>query len=264
MEKRGKIVGIIKNTEIFEGRGKAYVQGRPGYAPQALEALEALAPASRFPVAVDMGAGTGILSRELLRLGHEVLAVEPNDSMRQRARQALQGETRCRLIAATAEDSGLPRGCADLIAAASAFHWFGLEAFRAECLRLLRPGGWVFLLCNARREDEAISREQDELCRRLLPAYESLDHGYRYTLQAAERFFAPGYRCLRFPFDLDYTPERFVQRSLSSSYALRPGEEGYQAFVEGLESLAARHAREGVLRVGNDSVLWAGQPAPNA
>lgn len=78
-------MGINKNTEIFEGRGKAYVQGRPGYAPQALEALEALAPASSFPVAVDMGAGTGILSRELLRLGHEVLAVEPNDSMRQRA-----------------------------------------------------------------------------------------------------------------------------------------------------------------------------------
>lgn len=121
----------------------------------------------------------------------------------------------------------------------------------------------MFLLCNARREDEATSREQDELAAACCPPMRVWTTGYRYTLRAAERFFAPGYRCLRFAFDLDYTPERFVQRSLSSSYALRPGEEGYEAFVEGLESLAARHAREGVLRVGNDSVLWAGQPAPN-
>lgn len=107
-------------TDRFSELVEDYVRYRPDY-PQAL--LDRMDPACRV---VELGAGTGILSAQLLGRGHQVTAVEPN------------GPT------------GLPDGCADRIIAAQAFHWFDPEACRIECQRLLVDGGEVFLAWNNR------------------------------------------------------------------------------------------------------------------
>jgi hypothetical protein len=69
-------------TERFSDRAEAYEKYRPGYPDDMLRFLEALvAP----PAAVaDIGSGTGILTRELLKSGYDAWAVEPNEAMREK------------------------------------------------------------------------------------------------------------------------------------------------------------------------------------
>jgi SAM-dependent methyltransferase len=55
-----------------------------------------------------------------------------------------------RSVEGTAESMPLAPGSIDLVTAAQAFHWFDVEAARAECLRVLTPRGIVALAWNDR------------------------------------------------------------------------------------------------------------------
>ena len=87
-----------------------YDRYRPGYPPEAV----AWALGERPLRVADLGAGTGILSRLLHRLGHEVTAVEPDDRMRARLAEASPGVA---AVAGTAEEVPLPDGSVDAVVA---------------------------------------------------------------------------------------------------------------------------------------------------
>lgn len=127
------------------GEAADYDAVRPGYPDAALADIRCLAPES--PQIVELGAGTGILTRQLLAAGAHVVAVEPSPEMlnlllRTSPHTTLEG--RC----ATAEDTGLDSGCADIVVAATAWHWFDPESVQAEILRILRPHGVLAVLSN--------------------------------------------------------------------------------------------------------------------
>jgi SAM-dependent methyltransferase len=67
---------------------------------------------------VDLGAGTGILTRQLVGLGHEVVAVEPDPGMRARIAAAAE------VLDGTAEAIPLPDASVDAVVAGQAYHWF--------------------------------------------------------------------------------------------------------------------------------------------
>jgi SAM-dependent methyltransferase len=67
-------------TERFSDRAETYAKYRPGYPDDTLRFLEALVAPSA--AVADIGSGTGILTRELLKSGYDVWAVEPNEAMR--------------------------------------------------------------------------------------------------------------------------------------------------------------------------------------
>lgn len=118
-----------------------YDRGRPGYPPEALRWLLGEAPLD----VVDLGAGTGKLSAALLEAGHRVIAVEPSPEMRAvLARRAPAAQ----VVAASAEDTGLPQDSADAVVAGSAFHWFDRSRALPEIARVLRPAGTLGLLGN--------------------------------------------------------------------------------------------------------------------
>lgn len=160
-------------AEAFTQAGADYDRLRPGYPDEALAAILAALPdeaptvpgspaesarpaaedrsagASVAPAAagrrtaVDLGAGTGKLSAALAARGLAVTAVDPAASMLDALRAP--GVER---VVGTAEATGLPDACADLVTAAQAWHWFEADAASAEVLRLLRPGGVLALLWN--------------------------------------------------------------------------------------------------------------------
>lgn len=149
--------------EIFSAKVADYVASRPDYPAVLFETLRRTCGLTDGSVVVDVGAGTGLLTRGLLDAGYAVTAVEPNAAMRAAADRQLGQHPRYRSIAGTAEALELAPASAALITAAQAFHWFDIERARSEFLRVLGPTGQVALIWNDRRHGDALHAALDEL-----------------------------------------------------------------------------------------------------
>jgi len=128
----------------FGSVADAYARGRPGYPA---DAVAWLVGGARD--VVDLGAGTGLLTRSLRGPGRRVTAVEPLPGMLDRLRADLPDVT---AVAGSAEAIPLPDESVDLVVAGQAFHWFDPARAVPEMARVLRPGGAVGLVWNQRDE----------------------------------------------------------------------------------------------------------------
>lgn len=129
----------------FGAAADLYERARPEY-PDA--AVDWLLPGGARTV-LDLGAGTGKLTRALAARGLEVVAVEPIDEMRANLAAALP---EVRALKGTAEEIPLPDASVDAITVAQAWHWVDPERATAEVARVLRPGGTLALIWNRRDE----------------------------------------------------------------------------------------------------------------
>jgi SAM-dependent methyltransferase len=130
-------------AERFASVADAYERGRPEYPPAVVEALIGeLGIAGGAPV-LDLAAGTGKLSRALLTAGLDVIAVEPQDSLRRDLGACIGAE---RVHEGYAESIPLPDASVDAVTVADAFHWFDHAAALAEVRRVLRSRGGLAVL----------------------------------------------------------------------------------------------------------------------
>lgn len=123
-----------------------YDQVRPSYPAAAIDWM--LGPAPRR--VVDLGAGTGIFTRQLVAAGHDVIAVEPDPGMRAKLALRVPGVA---TPAGSAESVPLPDAGVDAVVAAQAYHWFDPAVAHPEIARLLAPGG-VFAPVWNQRDNE--------------------------------------------------------------------------------------------------------------
>ncbi|NYI42270.1 class I SAM-dependent methyltransferase [Demequina lutea] len=122
-----------------------YEKGRPGYPPEAVAWILGQAPLR----VLDAGAGTGKLTAEVLRRGHEVIALDPDAAMLEALSRSVPGvETRV----GAAEATGLPASSVDAVVFGQAWHWVDVAEASAEMARILRPGGVLGLIWNIRDE----------------------------------------------------------------------------------------------------------------
>jgi ubiquinone/menaquinone biosynthesis C-methylase UbiE len=127
----------------------AYERGRPGYPAGAVQELVRVLRIGPGATVLDLAAGSGKLTRQLLPAGATLLAVEPSAAMRQRLAGVAAG---VRVLAGTAEAIPVAAGSVDAVTVGQAFHWFDGPRAVAELHRVLRPGGRVGLLWNVRDE----------------------------------------------------------------------------------------------------------------
>ncbi|HEX8731804.1 MAG TPA: methyltransferase domain-containing protein [Ktedonobacterales bacterium] len=129
----------------WSGQAERYDASRPAAPPALPPLLTQLAHTPRPALVVDLGSGTGLSTLPWADIASEVIGIEPNDDMRQAAERRLARErlaaTNVRFVAATAQATGLPDACADIVTASQAFHWMEPTATLAEIARILRPGG---------------------------------------------------------------------------------------------------------------------------
>src|SRR5262249_54140245 len=141
-----------------------YERARPLYAVDALEWLRARLPLRRV---VDVGAGTGKLSRQLAAVGADVVAVEPDPDMRAVFARVLPG---IELLAGSAEELPLADASVDVATAAQAFHWFDLERALPELHRVIRPGGGIAVVWNEWDDDDELMRSLNQIVKRRRPS----------------------------------------------------------------------------------------------
>ena len=140
----------------FAGVADAYERARPGYPLDAARWLTGDGPLD----VLDLGAGTGKLTRSLVSVGHRVTAVEPLEAMLAQLRQAVPG---AKAIVGSAESIPLPDASMDVVTCAQAFHWFDHDVAIPEIARVLRPDGRLALVWNARDEREPWVAELGDL-----------------------------------------------------------------------------------------------------
>jgi SAM-dependent methyltransferase len=129
--------------------GARYDGARPDYPETALDWIAdglGLGGSSRV---LDLGAGTGIMTRQLARRVGSVVAVEPSPGMREVLAGSLPG---VEALDGAAEAIPLPDASVDAVVVAQAFHWFDPGPALGEIHRVLVPGGGLALVWNERDE----------------------------------------------------------------------------------------------------------------
>lgn len=139
---------------------EVYERGRPDYAGSAVDFV--LAPVRDRPGlrALDLGAGTGKLTRLLTGRGVDTVAVEPAAGMREVLARLVPAAA---VLPGSAEAIPLPDGSVDVVVAGQAFHWFERDVALPEIVRVLRPGGVLGIFYNARDDRVAWVRALSEI-----------------------------------------------------------------------------------------------------
>ena len=179
---------------------------------------------------VDLGAGTGIFSRLAASLGHDVVAVEPDEGMRARLVAVSPGVA---VLAGSAEAIPLPDASVEVVTAAQAFHWFDNDAARAEIARVLCAGGVFAPVWNVR--DDAVPWVAE------LSRIAGLEDTHSSEL-AQDRDFGPAFAAPErrvFRHAVPQTAESLVSLVLSRSQWLVAGEDDRERVAGEVRALAA-------------------------
>ncbi|MGA8682140.1 MAG: methyltransferase domain-containing protein [Acidimicrobiales bacterium] len=162
-----------QEVEGFSKVAPQYERGRPDYPAEAADWIAAAAGLGPGRVVVDLAAGTGKLTRQLVRSGGRVIAVEPLPEMLSELISVLP---QVEVVIGTAEATGLPDAVADVVAVGQAFHWFSTPAALSEIARLLVPNGHLALVWNRRDPTQELQADLDRIMARFrhaTPSYES-------------------------------------------------------------------------------------------
>ncbi|MDQ1519414.1 MAG: hypothetical protein QOI55_487 [Actinomycetota bacterium] len=199
-----------------------YEAARPSYPPDVVGWLVehlGVRPTARV---CDLAAGTGKLTRLLAPATSGLFAIEPVGGMRATFRSVLPDVP---LAAGTAEALPVASGTLDAVTVAQAFHWFDFDAAVAELARVLRPGGRLALVWNARdRSVEWVDRVWSIMDRVEKRAPWRDHEQWRDTAQRAMPGFGPLHDA-QFHHVQVLTPEDVVRRVASVSHvAVLPGD----------------------------------------
>ncbi len=190
----------------FATGGGLYDAVRPGYPD---DAVDFLVPDGARD-AVDLGAGTGILTLQLASRGLGTTAVDPSaDMLTQLRRKSGAPAT----VQATAESTGLPDAAFDVATYAQAWHWVDVPRASAETARILRPGGRLGLIWN----QLDVTVPWVHRLSRIMHAGDV--HRPEFVPAIGPEFSGP--EPLRVHWEQPVTPEHLIELAKSRSYYLR-------------------------------------------
>jgi len=248
-------------TKRFSSRVKKYVRFRPRYPQEIIDCLEKNCGLTSASVVADIGSGTGISSEPFLQNGNRVYGVEPNDEMRAAAEDLLAAYDNFASHNGSAEATGLADESIEFVVAGQAFHWFNMEAARAEFARILRPNGMAVLVWNSRNTDaKSFMAAYEKLLGELANDYALVNEHKASDDETIARFYAP-HEFQKVAIDNDhlYDLETLRGRALSSSYSPLPEQPNYQPFLERLDAIFNKHQQNGQVCFGYTTRLYWGQ-----
>ena len=218
----------------FAAGADRYERARPGYSDEATEHVLAtlgIGPTTRV---LDIGAGTGKLTRVLVAAGASVVASEPSASMRATFAKVVPGTPQ---VAATAEHLPFSGSSFDAVTVAQAFHWFDAPQALAECARILRPGGGLALVWNERDESDPVVAELTRISKWDVHQPYPVGMDFGSVIDASGAFGPVDRTVFRFTQELDR--KSFVEQVESRSYIAVLPEDRRRAILDDVTALAA-------------------------
>jgi len=215
---------------------------RPGYPPELLEFLRARFVLGRGKTVIELGAGTGKLTRLLASTGARIVAIEPVAAMRDQIAKLLPEVP---LMGGVAESIPIAGRTADVVVAAQAFHWFSNRAALEEIHRVLRPAGHLVVMWNildqrpdwAARLAAIMDNPRGNAPSFKTTGWQRVFDGYDKFSPIEHRVFQHVHKC---------TPEMLQARVASISYvAVLPATER-EAILQEVRELLARPPLKGL------------------
>ena len=221
----------------FGTSSELYEKIRPEYPSAAIDLLVKELGIARGRVVVDVGAGTGKLTRALTATGATVIAVEPLAEMRERLAENVPLAVP---FDGTAERMALRDGSAHAVTVAQAFHWFDGGRALAEFHRVLGTGGHLGLIWNVRDRRAPWVAAFDALVDAVDPDRPDHQTGKWRAAFEGTTLFEP-LRSRDFPYAQTLTPNEIVDRALTvSSISVLPDAKR-ERVLDGFRTLAATH-----------------------
>jgi SAM-dependent methyltransferase len=253
-------MGKFNSTSRFSDRVENYIKYRPNYPQEVISFLTEKGILHKNSVVADMGSGTGISAELFLKNGNVVFGIEPNEGMRLAAERLLALYTNFRSVDASAEKTGLESASIDLVIAGQAFHWFDVEASKAEFRRILRPGGTVGLLWNDRKtEVEGFLKEYEALLQAYSTDYKEVNHKNMDAV-IFDAFFGKGrWQEQVFHNVQVFDFEGLKGRLLSSSYAPAKGHPKHEPMLKALKELFDKYQKNNSVMIDYDTRLFYGK-----
>src|SRR5215510_10279562 len=147
--------------QVFDEIAAEYDRRRPAYPDEILSQAWQAAGIGSGDHVLEVGCGSGQLTRGLAARGLHVTAVEPGTSLIALARQNLEGAGDMEFVNAQFEDALLPREQFRAVFSASAFHWVDPEVSWQKAADVLVPGGTLALIQYCGLEEPRSKRDQE-------------------------------------------------------------------------------------------------------
>jgi ubiquinone/menaquinone biosynthesis C-methylase UbiE len=178
---------------VFDEIAAEYDRYRPTYPDELIDRACQVAGIGSGDHVLEVGCGSGQLTRSLVARGLHVTALEPGKSLIALARQNLDGAGEVEFVNAQFEDASLPREQFQAVFSASAFHWVDPQVSWQKTADVLAPGGTLALVQYCGLEEPRSKKDQDVVLAAMRkvapdvaaswPAYRDLDA----TLAGTER-----------------------------------------------------------------------------
>lgn len=212
-------------------------KARPSYPREAIERIKTLvSPPSKV---LDLGAGTGIMTKLLVTEGYQVTAVDPVSAMRKKLSEALPSVP---CLEGTSWSIPVETNSQDAVMLAQCFHWFDDEQSLTEIHRVLKPGGVLLLIWNMESQERS---EWVARIRELYQAYDSAAPQYRknrwqnvFKLSSIHDLFQLPLQHQQFIFDTTDTKRNDIwTRVKSKSYIAVLDEQEQQKLFEKIDAV---------------------------
>lgn len=261
---------------VFDRIAPLYDRARPGYPPAAVADLRRICGISQHSQVLEIGCGTGQLTRDLAATGPRIRCVEAGPELAELARGNLSQFSNVDVVTSTFENYSSPPGSYDVVVSATAFHWIDPALSYAKAVRLLRTNGCLALLTNTHsaggnHTEESFADAVRELQSRIAPelgdwtfpnadeieinarrggdiaaVWARVDRKLWDTPSVSELFEAPTVKAYRWV--VDYHPDAYVAMLASqSSYALLE-QNCRQEILAGIENLIRERLGEVVTK----------------
>ena len=244
----------------FGRQAGSYAKVRPAYPAAVMETLTSLLPPTPDVHVCDLAAGTGILTRQLLDSGYRVTAVEPVGGMREELERQL-AKAGVDILDGTAEHLPLDDRSVDAVTVGQAFHWFDPQPALTDIARVLKPGGMLLMVWNARDENVDWMRQWGDLVADLGGGRPYQDHRELLweDVVAESGLFTP-LEHLEVPQGQTGTPELVIERTRSTSFIAALPPERHQHALDAVAELLATHpdtrGRDQITIPYNTQIYW--------